>query len=532
MNYREEAEIDLIDLLRHLLLKWRSVLVCMLVGMILVGIYGYYKKVPMVIDEKGEVVSPVDDKSLASLGSKLNTYEKNEAVLAVETYLGYEKAYADRQSFGEKSITMKYDAFHVPNCVTTYKIFDFTNENVPDESTLTNVDNIVTLYKNAMYDQSVIADIKKANNWEYDDGFVRELYSVSKTGLDIMTVLANAPTKEECEAIMDILDKKITSMKAAVQSQYVHQMWKVDSTYFETYSSGILDQQKAQNDNLINIEKAMQMVPSAMTADQKAYYAVLLNEVKTEMAEGEAADARAIAKQGALDEANLPETPADTSTASAASSASDKATESEQNVVMVPTKSISAKYILIGAIAGIFLAFCFYGVLYVLSPKLRTKGDMQDMFRLSVLGEIKDDNRYNKPLSDVDRFIDSFFEKKEGRLSSSEQMELITSAICLGLKKAEAKSVYITGAGAGKKSEAFRGTLISEIEKNSVNDKSFTTTSGQSPLISPDSLKNLSDSDAVVLVEEIGSSRYDDIAKTLEVCSKFGVKVLGTVVIG
>ena len=110
MNYREEMEIDLIDLLHHLLLKWRSVLVCMLVGMIFAGVYGYYKKVPVVIDDDtGEVVEApvVDQKSLAYLGSKLSDYEKNEVVLAVETYLGYEKAYKDKKKWVDESISIR-----------------------------------------------------------------------------------------------------------------------------------------------------------------------------------------------------------------------------------------------------------------------------------------------------------------------------------------------------------------------------------------------------------------------------------------
>lgn len=527
MNYREEAEIDLMDFLHHILLKWRLVLVFMLIGMILVGIYGYYKKVPMVIDEKGEVVTPADEKSLAVLGSKLNPYEKNEAILAVEIYLSYEKIYADRQSVGKKSITMQYDAFHIQNCITTYKIIDFTNENVPDESTITNVDNIVNLYKNAMVDQSVIADIKKANNWEYDDGFIRELLGISKTGLDIMTVSVNASTKEECETIMDVLDKKITFETASVQKQYIHDIRKINSTYYETYSSGILDQQKAQNDNLISIQKAMQTVGSAMTADQKAYYVALLNEVKTELANGENVDARSIAKQGVLEEANLPETFAESSV----STSSDEATEKDNNVVWVSSKSISTKYITIGAFAGIFLTICICGALYVLSSKLRRKGDMQDMFGISVLGEIRDEDRYNRPLAIVDRFIDSLFEKKSAKLSSAERMELITSAICLGSSKADAKNVYITGAGMDKRVEDLRTGLISAIEKSGVNNRSFSVATGKSPILSADSLKALSSSDYVVLVEKVASSRYDDIARILEICNKFGVKVLGSVVI-
>lgn len=534
MNYRDEIEIDLIDLLHHLLLKWRQMLVCMLVGMILVGIYGYNKKVPVVIDDNtGEVVEApvVDEKSLAYLGSKLNDYEKNEAVLAVETYLDYEKAYADRKKLSDESILLQLDPFKVPACVTTYKIIDFTNENVPDESTLTNVDNIVVLYKNALFDKSVISEIKSVNNWDYEDGFVREIISIGKTGLDIMTVTCNGLTKEQCESIMDVLDKKINTLAPVVKSQYEHDIKKIQRYYYEIYNSSILDQQKTQKDTLIGIEKSMQTVASAMTADQKAYYAALLSEVKAEMTEGDKdADALAIAKQGTIEEEQLPDVTEAVSQSQAAVAA-DKATENEQNVVMVPSKSISVRYIALGAFAGILLVLCFYGALYVLSPKLRTKRDIQDVFGLAVLGEIREENRYNKPLSCVDRFIDSLFEKKDEKLSESERMEIISSAICLGIAKAQVKSIFFTGVGTSNRTADFKGKLIAEVEKSSANDNSFTTLSGPSPLLGSDTLKELSTSDAVVLVEEVASSRYEDIARILEICNRFGVKVLGTVVL-
>ena len=389
----------------------------------------------------------------------------------------------------------------------------------------------MALYKNALYDKSVISEIKSANNWEYEDGFVRELYSTGKTGLDIMTVTCNAPTKQECENIIKVLDKKVSELMPAVQRCYEHSIMLVQNSYYETYNSNILDQQKTINDSLINIEKSMQTVSSAMTADQKAYYTALLNEVKTEIAEGdEDADALAIAKQGALEEELLPDT-AEESVLSQAAVTSDKATVSEQNVIMVPSKSISAKYIALGAFVGFFLMYCFYGALYVFSPKLRTKGDIQDVFGIAVLGEIKDENRYDKPLSGVDRFIDSFFEKKDGKLSASERMEIISSAICLGMTKFQGKSVFVTGVGVGERADNFKRRLVEEVEKSSVNDNSFVALSGPSPLLNSSTLKELSSSDAVILVEEVASSRYEDIAGVLDICNRLGVDVLGTVVL-
>ncbi len=529
MDYRDEMKIDLIDVFHQLLLKWRVLLVFVLVGMIVAGMYSYYKKVPMVIDEKGEVVETVDNSSLASLGSKLSYNEKYEAVLAVETYLSYDKIYNDRLSLGNRSIQLMYDAFCVPNCCVTYKLSNYSDDNVPPQSTVTNVDNIVAIYKNAIYDKSVIADIKKINNWVYDDGFVRQLYGLSKTGLDIMTISVNAPTKKECEAVMKVLVKRIEQASQDVQLQYEHSLEKMQSIYYEEYSHEILDAQKAQNDALNSIEKTMQQVSSAMTADQRAYYYALLNAVKEENNGGNATDPMAIAREGFAEEENLSE---DSALEDSTSTASDKASESDQNVVMVPAKSISVKNILLGALGGAFLVCCFYIMLYILSPKLKSGNELHDVFGLTILGIMRDERKYNKAFGKVDRFIESLFDKNDMRLSAAERMEIVCSFVRLGISNDSLKNLYIAGTGSGKRLADFKDALRNNIENNYANDRSCTIKTGASPLIDSGSLKNLLSADAVVLVEEIGVSRYDDITRIKEVCGKFGVKILGTVVLG
>lgn len=533
MNNRYEFEIDLIDLLHHLLRKWRSVLVCMFIGMMLFGVYGYFRKVSVTLDEAIQEVEekelPFDENGLPYLGAKISGFQKDEAILAVESYLNYEKIYEERKNAGEKSIILQLDSLSVPGCVTNYKISDYSNDNVPEGSSVTNVDNIVRLYRDALFDKSVIEDIRKANSWDYEDGFIRELLRVDKNGLDIMTVTVNAPTKKECEVIVEVMDKKIASVTPDIQEQYYHNIDNAQSTYNETVKSDIFDKKKSQKDDLLSIEKTMQTVSSAMFAEQKNYYTRLLFEVKACMAAGEEnVDVRAVAEHAMLEEGAIFEALA------ATDQMQDQTIQeplSEENTVRVASKRISPKYIVLGAIAGIFLAFCFYGALYVFSPKLRTKGDLQDVFNLSILGEIKDDSRYNRFLSVVDRFIDSAFDKTDWNLTTAERMELITSAICLGQNKTEADSVFITGNCSGKRAEELKESIIAGIYANGIKRGNFTALSGASPIISSESLKMLSSADFLVLVEETGVSRYDDIARTLELCDKFGVKILGAVVL-
>ena len=520
MNYKDKIEIDLFDLLHYLLLKWRFALIFGVIGMIVFGAYGYYSKVPKAIEKNGELTELNDEDELASLGAKLSYNEKYEVVLAVESYLALEKSFYDELSLGNRSISMQFDVFKVPNIINSYRISDYNFDNVPLQSTVTNVDNIIALYKAAIYDQSVISKIKKANNWDYEGGFVRELYGIAKTGLDIMTVNAYAPSKKECDVIINILDQTINSVSSDVILQYEHNITKVNSMYYEGYSSILLGKQRDHNEELISIEKTMQQIPSAMDANQKAYYKALLNEVKNENINGESVDPSVIAGRELIEEQKVD------------SNTNEGESEHEQSIVMVQSRVISKKYLLMGLLAGVLISFCAWGLFYILSPTLKTKNELKTVFGLSELGMIINGDKYKKVFGRVDKFIDLLFMKNDMSLTQSECMDIISLAICLRIKNEDLKNLYIISTKDDNKLEVIRNDLIQSIAREIENEGFCSVATGASPLINVDSLKALTSADSVILVEGIGISRYEEIGRLLEACEKYDVGVLGTVVMG
>ena len=159
------------------------------------------------------------------------------------------------------------------------------------------------------------------------------------------------------------------------------------------------------------------------------------------------------------------------------------------------------KYILLGAIAGVFLSAMYIALKYVLSNKLKTTDDIRNAFRLPVIGTVK--------------------EKDKSAIT------LVCSGINACMKNADAQKVYLLGSGHSAACEELKKTVSEKF-----TDEKYSVMAIDSILSSPESVDRVVDSDGVILFERIGESLYDDIAREIEICSNYGVKILGTVVIG
>ena len=97
MNYRDEQEIDLLDLCRQILKKWKLIIAFALIGLVVGSTVGYVKSAEVIEVETGETV--VDQAAVASdinsLKGKLSDREITEVDMAVNSYNYYQKLYSN-----------------------------------------------------------------------------------------------------------------------------------------------------------------------------------------------------------------------------------------------------------------------------------------------------------------------------------------------------------------------------------------------------------------------------------------------------
>ncbi len=157
------------------------------------------------------------------------------------------------------------------------------------------------------------------------------------------------------------------------------------------------------------------------------------------------------------------------------------------------------KYMILGGIGLAFIYAMVIALKYIMTPVLKTEDDIRTAFGLPVIGCIK--------------------------TGKNEDMSLLSYSIEARSKKEESDKICFIGAYEGTDAETKKLQLSQLLE-----DKELSVTLGGNVLVDAGTVEKVTDSNAVVLFEKIGSSLYDDIAKEIELCKNYGIKILGTVV--
>ncbi|WP_034445756.1 hypothetical protein [Butyrivibrio sp. AE2032] len=476
MDYGYENEIDLIDLLHYLLKRWRVIVIVALIGGCLLGGYSAYKQArpeKMPTEEENEA-------ALEKARDGLSDIEVAEVDSLSAMYDSYVKVYAEKELNGQKSIRLNMDPEHVHTGASTYVISDYYDNKGIYTVESQNAGNIVALYSELLTDDKTIDIIKEATGWGVDRQYVRELYSVSSAGVSLLRISTIAPTQDECRVIISVLEDRLEQVKPEVQANAPHEIVKVNDKYFEDYSSGITDAQKAQSDTLISLKNTMRNIPDKLTSGQKTYYQELIKQ-------------------------HYP----------------DEIIEKEFSVFGL------IKYVLIGIVAGVFAVAMCYCVYYALRQVLRTSDDFRSMFNTRVIGTVQydEDEGKKKFLSGFDNWFDKKFDKREGILPANDAVKMIVSDILVNAKKdGITKPMIISTSSHDAVKKA-----VQEVTAGCKKDLELAV--GSSVLTDSESLNKLSEADGVIIAEKVQESRLADIARELETCKKLGVNVMGTVVV-
>lgn len=172
---------------------------------------------------------------------------------------------------------------------------------------------------------------------------------------------------------------------------------------------------------------------------------------------------------------------------------------------------------IIGVAIGAILAFIYGCFKYVLGRKIYISNELSTRYGINVIGTIASGKNSG--------FIDKEISKVEGRaygVATDKDYEVIAGNIS-GMKDG-VKSIFITGAIDTKKLESITHKIIPML-------KDTTIEYGTNIVNNPDAINKLLKCEGIILVEECGKSKYDDIEKELSKAEWFGKKIIGCVVI-
>lgn len=494
---QEETTIDLMDLLRRCLEKWKFILLWMLIGAVLVNCAGAAKSVLERKNAQTQLQQEEKDDETALLSAlkeakdKLTDREADDVETAFSLYKEYQAAYEKELAYYQNSIRMKLDPAGVSTVRLSYLIDNHYEAVYPVMEHKDTTNDIISILTNSVLTESTnqkIADALQIDNVVY----AQELVSTCSNDNNVLYFNDNnvlyfnivAEKQEDCEKIAEIIKQAVNEQVESVRAVCGDfDITQSGEQYAKKMDLSLQAEQENKVSSLRDLKSAISNLTYGMSEDQQTYYNAL------------------------LDEQNLKE-----------DSTVQKKTETTENIIMeVPAVTyVRLKWLLVGAFAGILCACGWITLKYMLAKQLRTAGDMEEMYGLTVLGCITDKDKKKMQI----------FQNGYDVLDTESQLNMIATKIQLVADKEKYNRIFVGGAVLSEQTTEICEKLVEKLNKASLNG-----CSGRSLLYDENTIREMAESDAVVFVEQIDVSQYSDIKQEKEIIERCHRPIIGCIVV-
>ena len=329
-EFEIEREIDVKNLLKSVLKKWKQILTGAIVVCVLVCAYGYVKA-------KKAIKVDTDPKS------SLTKEEIDDVNVAYATYTQASTTRDIIISKVRNSALSQIDPTSAVGLMSSYVI----------ES---DIDNIFAYYQSInVFSEEEQKEIIAACKFNEDTMNVNDLVSIngreqqvtSKVSVDsklktAITVSVYSNSEESCKLIASILEKHIADKSSATQSSYtkIDTVESIDTDFIANKQEELSDQIDSINNKISSLES-----PSYLSEEELPYYQYLISN-------------------------------------------SGKKAKKEMPVLEFNAK----KYIAVGLVGGAFAVCVAYALLYILSGKVHETEEFNG-YGIDSLGTIKNHNQ-------------------------------------------------------------------------------------------------------------------------------------------
>lgn len=496
----KEKPIYFKELILRILLKWKVLLVWMLVFAILSNGYGClrsYQNVKTTKEQMQKQQQGISDYTHYLEG--MTQVEINEVEDAVESYISYEETYNNYEEYSRNSIKMKIDPAAVPTIQVIYKITDTSK-----------ADEIINACKTINLDEKVCNYISEKNKWNVDSSYIQELVTIenlykyqaesgdksqkeelieivdgkNKTGQFVVKIISN--NKDTGEVVKEESLKQIESFLVNLKKEFGDfSVKKIHENFYYEVNKNLLYEQKEITTDKNNITLLMRNMKASFSEVQYNYFLALTNDkFSAEVEEND--DAK------------------------------------KETIIAVPSMEyVHKKYIVLGLMAGLILGCVYLSLKSIMSKQLSHQNLIKDYFGIDMLGVLVSEKTKNT--SKVERFLINNFNKDLMQEAREEKIKLISSSIQIIAHKKGMKHIHVTGT-ADLDTIKKMGDLLSDVLDTEI-------TVGGSVSHDAYSLNNLINGDGVVFVEEVGKSTVEEITHEINMSKKYGINIIGAIVL-
>lgn len=477
LQYSNERTIRIKDLIITICQRWRSLIVCLVIGAVVLGALGWLKSVDDVIytQEQAEAIA-------LSLGSK--------RAGVIESFAEDIKDSTDqiiRQGiYNKDALIMKLDPFHL----FVHELKFYIGDVEEAESTATKHSAMVQAYVSKLQDGFLGQKLKAVIEEEAGEK-QREFYEspnlikVDETNqtVGILTFLLYFEEGDDAKAV-SLLKEKMRETKSQVEAELgSHSLSLIGESAYSFADMDILHVQEANSQRINDLTERIEKIKKQVTDPTELQYLNYLVS-KTDQTIG------------------------------------------GSELAVKGVRHINKKYIVVGAALGLILAVIVITIKYVGSNTIKNAKDIEELFGVQLLGKMEGSHSfYRKRKTRLDKWLRN---KKSGTVDivqEEEQIRLIATRIKIEAEKKEIQKVGLiidkTVDAGSKMAESITALLGQDIKLQVIN----------SIFDQPESLQEFAKMEGVVLIEQTDKSRYDDIRTTAALCANYQVQLIGSIII-
>ena len=264
-NYR----IDGKELCWNLLLQWKAILLCALILAIALSGYSYVK------ERKAAAAINANNAAVTSAQDLLSAVPEDSR-LKIEELYEFNKTKKQAAEYLNNSPFMNIDAYNHNVLELVWGIHFKSGE---DNTISANKSILLTSYKNALTDESVMAQVAELWGPEYGTEDIKELicFDRGQHSVDTVFVTVILPEGVDVDGTRKILTDIVNNEhKVLVESVCPHDVLLVDDRVGKTFDRVMADQQASNYNRLYNIQNQMQAIQNTMNDQEKEIYANLL----------------------------------------------------------------------------------------------------------------------------------------------------------------------------------------------------------------------------------------------------------------
>ncbi len=547
----KEREISLVDFLVEILLRWRRIVVCMLVGALLFAGLGYAQSAKVVADRKAEV-----DEAAMKLEKLLEEREKQEAEVQAESgqdnqnalqagkteaargalralerqmtenqmtenqiynvdyVLTYEKLYEEELAYTESSVLMQMNPNQIFKAELTFHI---TSEDM--EKTY----NLEKLYEDIAVSGSLME--KLAQELDTKPAVIAELVGLERSsystieGADTLQLYVRHSDENSCqkmaEGVIAYIDARHEELE---KSAGRHEITLLEQSLTAVSDTAVLSHQKSHQTDLLSMRNTVLTNQKTFGRLEWRYYDIRKNGQLTELSERKIAEIEA-------EEAKADKTDADGEPQLALEdeiAALEKLLAEGVNV----TAGIRLQYIVPGILLAAFVYVFAIFLQYLFNNTVRATENLQELYGIEQLGQIPSEQEGKRLFGFVDQWILAIRDRNRRKFAETEALELAAVAAKMAACRLSMSTVYLLGCDLKEHS-----MQVCELLKEKLEADRLQVIILNNVLYDAAAMAQLAEARCAVLVEKAGSTLYKEIEQELELLKRQEIALLGGIVV-